>query len=179
MEKLKQSHDVTLEWHSFELRPKGSPPIPPEYLKRIEAARPRLLQIAREAYGLDLKPGPTGIDSRPALIGAKYAEANGQSESYHVAMFQAYWQESKPIDDKQVLAEIAQTIGLDSVAFLAALDNREYEDAVDADIERAYQYGLNGVPALVFNNKYLVSGAQPYEVLRQVVEKVEAETNAT
>jgi predicted DsbA family dithiol-disulfide isomerase len=168
-----------MEWHAFELRPKGSPPLPPEYLKRIEAARPRLLQIARETYGLDLKPGPTGIDSRPALIGAKYAEANSKPESYHAAMFRAYWQESKHIDDKAVLAEIAQTIGLDSVSFLAALDDPEYENAVDADIERAYQYGLNGVPALIFNNKYLVSGAQPYEVLRQVVEKVGAETNVT
>ncbi len=178
MEKLRQSHDVTIEWHAFELRPKGSPPIPPEYLKRIEAARPRLLQIARESYGLDLKPGPTGIDSRPALIGAKYAEANGKRDRYHAAMFRAYWQEFKHIDDKEVLAEVAQSIGLDSVPFLAALDNPEYEDAVDADIEQAYQYGLNGVPALVFNNQYLVSGAQPYEVLRQVVEKITAEENS-
>jgi len=34
---------------------------------------------------------------------------------------------------------------------------------------------LTGVPALIFNNRYLVSGAQPYEVLRQVVEKVQEE----
>jgi predicted DsbA family dithiol-disulfide isomerase len=36
-------------------------------------------------------------------------------------------------------------------------------------------YGLDGVPALVFADKYLVSGAQPYNVLKQVVEKVQAE----
>ncbi len=42
------------------------------------------------------------------------------------------------------------------------------------NIARTYSvsYGLQGVPALIFNNKYLVSGVQPYEVLKQVVEKV-------
>ena len=44
-----------------------------------------------------------------------------------------------------------------------------------ADVEQAHDYGLSGVPALVFANKYLVSGAQPYEVLTEVVEKIEAE----
>ena len=46
---------------------------------------------------------------------------------------------------------------------------------IEADVELAYQYGLTGVPALIFNNRYLVSGAQPFEVLQQVVEKVAAE----
>ena len=162
-------------WRSFELRPKGSPPIPPEYRKRIEATRPRLIQLARETYGLELQPGPMGIDSRPALIGAKYAERQGHGDAYHAAVFRAYWQQAQRIDDRQVLAEIAESIGLERDAFLAALEDEQYEAAVIADIRQAYAYGLNGVPALVFADKYLVSGAQPYAVLREVVEKVEEE----
>jgi predicted DsbA family dithiol-disulfide isomerase len=46
-----------------------------------------------------------------------------------------------------------------------------------ADVYQAYRYGLNGVPALVFANKYLVSGAQPYEALAQVVEQIRDEQN--
>jgi predicted DsbA family dithiol-disulfide isomerase len=163
---------VEVIWRSYELRPKGSPPMPPGYLARIEASQPRLTKIAHEQYGLELNRGPLGIHSRAALIGAKYADAQGKGEEYHDAIFRAYWQRANNISEVEVLAEIAQRIGLDREAFLAALRDEDYESQVEADIDQAYSYGLNGVPALIFENRYLVSGAQPYEVLRQVVEKI-------
>jgi predicted DsbA family dithiol-disulfide isomerase len=166
---------VEVAWHSYELRPAGSPPIPPEYLARIKAAEPRLLRIAREQYNVELSRGPLGISSRPALVGAKYAEDQGKGPQYHDAIFRAYWQRANNIGDEEVLAEIAQAIGLKRDAFLAALKDDRYEAQVEADVEQAYSYGLTGVPALIFGDRYLVSGAQPYEVLQQVVEKVEAE----
>jgi predicted DsbA family dithiol-disulfide isomerase len=46
---------------------------------------------------------------------------------------------------------------------------------VQQDIDLARQYGLNGVPALVFDNRYLVSGAQPADMLRRVVDQIAAE----
>ncbi len=130
--------------------------------------------MAREQYGLELNRGPMGIHSRAALIGAKYAEAQGKGPQYHDAVFRAYWQRTNNIGDVDVLSEIAQSIGLEREALLAALQDQEYETQVEADIEEAYHYGLTGVPALIFGSRYLVSGAQPYEVLRQVVEKIES-----
>ena len=149
--------------------------MPAEYRARIEAAQPRLLAIAREHYGLELNRGPSGISSRAALIGAKYAEAQSKGQRYHEIVLRAYWQRANDISQVEVLAEIAERIGLDRDGFLAALQNQEYEAQVEADIELAYAYGLTGVPALIFDQRYLVSGAQPYEVLKQVVEKIEAE----
>ncbi len=162
-------------WHSYELRPKGSPPIPPEYLARIKAGRPQLLKIARENYGLEINPGPSGISSRDALIGAKYAEAHGKGPEYHATTLRAYWQRANDIGERAILGMIAQSIGLDEAAFLTALDDPQYDQQVADDVEQAYQYGLNGVPALVFNHKYLISGAQPYEALTRAVEKIQAE----
>ena len=162
---------IDVAWRSFELRPKHAPPLPPDYLARIQAARPQLYAIAREHYGLEMNPGPFGFDSRPALIGAKFAEANGRGDAYHQAVFRAYWQESQDIGQREILAQVAAAAGLDQAAFLAALDNDAYLQAVLADVEQAYAYGLSGVPALVYNNKYLVSGAQPYAVLAQVAEQ--------
>ena len=135
------------------------------------------MQMARDQYGLELNQGPMGISSRSALIGAKYAETQGKGAAYHDAMFRAYWQRANNIGDVDVLAEIAQSIGLERATFLTALNDESYEDQVEADVEQAYQYGLTGVPALIFNNRYLVSGAQPYEVLQQVVEKVEVDAS--
>ena len=175
MEKLKQAYDVEVIWRSYELRPSGSPPIPPEYLARIKATEPRLVKMAREQYGIELNRGPMGIPSRSALIGAKYAEAQGKGPQYHDAVLRAYWQRANNISEVEVLAEIAQSIGLERDAFLAALNGERYNAQVEADVEQAYYYGLTGVPALIFGERYLVSGAQPYEVLRQVTEKVETE----
>lgn len=171
MEKLKQSHNVQVRWRSFELRPADGPPISPEYRARIEAYRPQMVAMARERYGLEIKSGPLGINSRPALVGAKFAEAQSVGEAYHDAVFRAYWQDAKDISDVDVLAEVATAVGLDRDQFLAALDDPQHQQAVLADVDQAFQYGLSGVPALVYNNKYLVSGAQPYELLAQVAEK--------
>lgn len=138
-------------------------------------ARPRFEQMARERYGIVIHSGPFGIDSRPALIGAKYAEAQGVGDAYHDAVFRAYWTEARSIEDLNVLLEIAAALGLDPDAFAASLGDSALSRQVDADIDQAAAYGLGGVPALVFENKYLVSGAQPYDVLRGVVERIAAE----
>ena len=127
---------------------------------------------AREQYGLDLNVGPFGIDSRPALIAEKYAEAQGRGATFHKAVMQAYWQQARSIDDKAVLKEIVEQVGLSSENFDDVLANPAYDAAVSADVDLAREYGLTGVPALVFADRYLVVGAQLYEVLKQVAEKI-------
>lgn len=172
--KLKESHAVEVVWHSYELRPQGSPPMPEAYRARIEAAQPQLRAMASQNYGVELHSGPFGINSRAALIGDKYAEAQGKGDAYHAATFKAYWQEGRNIEDRSVLMDIAQSVGLDANQFNAALDEPIYEDAVLVDIEQAQNFGLSGVPALIFANKYLVSGAQPYDSLVNIVTQVQA-----
>ena len=139
------------------------------------AGRPRLYAIAKEQYGLDLNQGPWGIDSRPALIGAKYAEAQGMGLAYHEGILRAYWHEAQNIGETDVLVKIAEEAGLERDGFLAALQEPTWEQEVLGDVATAHSYGINGVPALIFQNKYLVSGAQPYDVLTQVVEQIREE----
>ncbi len=171
--RLQEIHDVEIIWRAYELRPKNGPPIDPQYQAYIEeVGRPRMIETARQHYGIEINSGPFGIDSRPALIGDKYAESQGLGAAYHDAVFRAYWQQARSIEDRTVLREIAESVGLDGAAFLKVLDSPELDMAVSADITQARLYGLTGVPAIVFNKKYLVSGAQPFDVLREVVERI-------
>jgi predicted DsbA family dithiol-disulfide isomerase len=172
LEKLQQTHGVEVIWRAYELRPADGPPIPPEYRAHIEAARPHMERIAREQYGVEIQSGPFGIDSRPALIGAQYAEAQGVGAAYHRAVFQAYWQQAQDIADRVVLRSLAEGAGLDGGGFEAALADPAWRYIVDGDIQQAQIYGLNGIPAMVFQNRYLVSGAQPHPVLSEIVEKI-------
>ena len=121
---------------------------------------------------MEINEGPFGVDSRPALVGAKFAEAQGMGDAYHDAVFRAYWQQAQSIEETEVLVGVARQVGLDEAEFVAALGMQQWDTAVTEDIYQAYQYGLHSVPALVFANKYLVNGAQPYEILVQVVEQL-------
>lgn len=163
-------------WRSFELRPKDGPPLSPEYREHIlKVGRPRFEAVAREQYGLTINNGPFGIDSRPALIGAKYAEIQGVGDAYHAAAFHAYWQAARSLEEPDVLREIAESVGLDGAFFVEALGAEDLNLAVSADITQAKMLGINSVPALVFEKKYLVNGAQPYDALCEVVERIESE----
>jgi len=133
--------------------------------------------MAREQHGLEINAGPFGIDSRPALIGEQYAATQGRGEAYHDAVADAYWLHGRSIDDRELLADLAEAVGLERAAFLAALDAPEYAEAVDADIAWAMANQIRAVPALVFDEKYLVVGAQPYPVLQQVLRQCEAEAD--
>ena len=111
-----------------------------------------------------------------ALFGRRWWHIHGRLlTAYHDAVAAAYWQHAKSIDDRQLLADIAASLGLERAAFLAALDDPAYEREVDDDIAFAHSNGMTGVPALVLAEKYLVMGAQPYPVLEQVVRQCEDE----
>jgi len=174
---LRQTRLIEVEFRAYELRPAGTPPIPPEieaqYRERIAAGWPRVQQMARERFGLELKrmDDPAPRPTRLAHIGAKFASAQGQGAAYHLAVFRAHWQELRDISSVDTLAEIARAVGLDDAAFRAALENPEYRDEVETDEYWAAQQQLSGVPAFIFAERYLVSGAQPVEVLQQVVDR--------
>lgn len=167
-----------MRWHAYELRPKGAPPPPPEYLAKVKAMWPRFKQTAEEEYGLAVNVGPEKVDSRPALIGEKFAQMHDLGEAYHRAVIAAYWADARNIADPAVLGEIATGVGLEQGAFLAALADPAMEQVMLADVWQAYQAGLRFVPAMILQGKYLVSGAQPYEYLVRATEKVAAEIAA-
>ncbi len=131
----------------------------------------------REHYGVELNSGPWGINSRRALVGAKVAEAQGEAigEAYHRGVLHAYWLEGRSIDDLDVLKDIAGAAGMDAEAFALALDDPQYNQAVSVDVALAYRLGIQGVPALIFDRQYYVSGWQPSNVLRDLVDQITAQ----
>ncbi len=181
LDSLRQTRAVQVQWRAYELRPAGSPELPPEveavHRKRIAEGWPRVQQMARERFGLELNrmEDPSPRNTRLAHVGAKYALAQGQGEPYHKAVFKAHWEDLRDISDVETLAAIALAVGLDEAGFRAALTDPEYISAVEGDEYWAYQQGLQGVPAFVFGGRYLVSGAQPVDVLAEVYDRCVAE----
>jgi predicted DsbA family dithiol-disulfide isomerase len=180
LDSLRETHAIEVTFRAYELRPANLPSLPPDVEERrrrkIAEHWPRVERIARERFGLELKRMEGGhYPTRLAHIGAKFAITQGEGDAYHRAVFRAHWQELRDISSPDTLADIAVAIGLDEAAFRAALADEQYIVEVETDEYWAYQHGLGGVPAFIFGNRYLISGAQPVEVLRQVADQCIAE----
>ena len=184
LKELQSTHDTVIQWHSYELRPEGSPPIPPSYLAKIEAARPRFSQMMQDEHGIEIEPGPFGISSRSALVATKWAEAQSDAagQQFHDGIFNAYWVDGQNIADIAVLRACADKAGLDGAALESTLTNpaqrAHFEAQVSADVEQAHAFNLSGVPALIFADRYLVPGAVPADTLRQIVDQILSEQAA-
>ena len=91
------------------------------------------------------------------------------------ALLRAYFVDGKRTSDPDVLVDAAQQAGLDTARAREILASDEYVEQVRA-LERHYQnLGIRSVPAIIFNNRHLVSGGQPPEVFEQAIRQILAE----
>jgi len=126
-----------------------------------------------DAEGLPYGRRTHTYNSRLAQELGKWADTQPGGEAIHDKLYRAYFVDSRNIGDIEVLVEIAQSVGLPAEEARAVLTERRFKDAVDADWEKSHRYGVTGVPTFVAG-RHRVVGAQPYEVLEQLVEKAGA-----
>jgi predicted DsbA family dithiol-disulfide isomerase len=150
-------------------------------MAKIDASRPRFNQMMQDEHGIAIDAGPFGISSRNALVAAKWAEAQSQDagHAFHDIVFRAYWMDSQNIEDVAVLRACAEQAGLEGAALEAVLTDpaqrAPFEAQVSADVQQAHSFNLSGVPALIFEQRYLVPGAVPADTLRQIVDQIKGE----
>ena len=110
-------------------------------------------------------------NSRLAQELGKWADTQPGGEKLHDALFRAYFVDGRNISLPQDLVAIAVAAGLSGEEAARVLSERTFSDAVDEDWRRSTQVGVTGVPTFVAGG-YGVVGAQPYEVLEQLVQHV-------
>ena len=71
----------------------------------------------------------------------------------------------------------AENAGLEEAEVRAALADHRYRPAVLADASTAQALGATGVPFFVVDRKYGAAGAQPAELLLQVLERAWADAH--
>lgn len=108
---------------------------------------------------------------------AQYATKHNKGNEITERLLKAYFTESAHIGDHQTLIKLAVEIGLDQEEVETILQTCKHTKNVRHDQEQAQQMGVQGVPFFVFNEKYAVSGAQPTEVFKEILEKVWEEEN--
>lgn len=90
-------------------------------------------------------------------------------------IYSAYFEHGQDIGDIETLLKIAQKHGFDADRLKVQMREAEVQSKVQAEVNEAYQMGISGVPFFIINNKYAFSGAQPPEVITQILQKIEKE----
>ena len=129
------------------------------------------------AEGLPYGERTMTYNSRLAQEVGKWADTQPGGEVFHDAMFRAYFVATENISDPEVLVRQAEGAGLSGEAAREVIESRSFKAAVDADWKRSYQAGVTGVPTFVAGGYGLV-GAQPYEMLEQLVVEAGKEAKA-
>jgi predicted DsbA family dithiol-disulfide isomerase len=178
IEKLKQNFDVDTVWVHFPLHPET--PIEGRSMADLYAGRnvdPEAMYTRMkglmDAEGLPYGRRTHTYNSRLAQELGKWADTQPGGEAIHDALYKAYFVEARNIGDRDILVEIAQSVGLPGEEARAVLTERRFKDALDADWAKSRQWGVTGVPTFVAA-RYGVVGAQPYEVLEQLLDKAGA-----
>jgi len=174
--------DVEVEYHSFELAP--DTPVdfdgtPVDYLSarkgipvdQVHEMLARVTGIAAEV-GLDYHfEDVHQTNTRKAHELLHYAKAHGKQSEMKERLLKAYFVEGGHVGQVEQLAQLASEVGLDEADVLRRLNEAEFAQAVEDDVQQAVDYGIQGVPFYVIDGKYGISGAQPAEVFAQALQQ--------
>jgi len=162
-------------WLPFELHPEAPVEGIPRDVYfgrgRSEAMRDHMRSVAEEV-GLKMESRDVIINSRRALGAAEFAREHGKYDEMHRALFKAHWEQTSRLESIDDLVEVGADIGLDRDELRQALEGGRYGPVIDERRREAESVGINAIPAHIFGARYLVLGAQPYDVFKQVLEKL-------
>ncbi|MEM7173535.1 MAG: DsbA family oxidoreductase [Pseudomonadota bacterium] len=174
---------AAVRWHPFELNPEMAPEgqnlrehVAEKYgtgPEESERSRAHLVELAA-SLGL-----PFRYDEESRIYNTfqahqllHWAGEEGLQTMFKMSLFETYFTRQEDVSDPAVLAAAAGRAGLDTGFATQILDDGRYADAVRKQQAYFTQQGIQGVPAMIIDRKYLLSGAQGIENYRQVLNRV-------
>lgn len=101
--------------------------------------------------------------------------AESKQRALKHALLKAYHGDGRNPGAHDVLLDLAQQVGLDSLEAAAVLNEGRYADEVRAAEKEWSEAGINSVPAIVINQRHLISGGQPPDVFEQALRQIAKE----
>lgn len=189
LESFAHKDQVQVVHHSFQLDP-TTPFEPQQSINAMLAAKRGISeaqadqmneQVGQMFAGLGLTMNHQEaklVNSLHAHRLAHFAATHGKQEAMLARLFKAYFTDGLNTADTDTLAALAGEVGLDEAEARRVLESDAYTAEVQADINQAAQYGIQGVPFFIFDNKYAVSGAQGTQAFSQALEQIWQELHA-
>ena len=175
------AHEI--HWHPFEL----NPDMPPEGQNLREHLAEKYGATKEQSEENRIRIAEAGADLGFAFCFTDdmrmhntfnvhqllhWAEQQGRMHDLKQALFAAHFTDRQNLSDDTVLADIAAHVGLAGAEALAVLEDQRFA----ADVRKAESYwqsqGIRGVPAMIFNRRHLVTGAQGVENYTRILEQL-------
>ena len=100
-----------------------------------------------------------------------WAQQQGSGQALLEGIFSGYFENALPIFTVDELMPFVSAAGLDTEGAREVITAGSYRSAVSADLEMAAQLGATGVPFFVFDRRFGISGAQPFEAFVETISK--------
>jgi predicted DsbA family dithiol-disulfide isomerase len=166
------AHEI--HWHPFELNPEMGPEgqnlgehITEKYGSTREQSLESRNQLTQLGAGLGFEFNFADDMRMHNTFNAHqlihWANTQNLGNALEQALFAAHFTHRRDLSDINVLVEVAQETGLDATEAKAVLDDQRFAEDVRKIESFWVQQGIRGVPAIVFNQKHLVTGAQGTE----------------
>lgn len=104
-----------------------------------------------------------------------WAEIEGKQAALKHALFTAYFTDQQDPSNHEVLVAAAEKAGLDGAAAREVLSSGRYAQEVRQAEQLWQSRGINSVPAIVIEDRWLISGGQPPEAFEQALREIAAE----
>lgn len=106
-----------------------------------------------------------------------WAETVGlaQQKALKEALFKAYFTDGLSPASHEVLLQIVTAVGLDAARAAEILKSDEFTAEVREQAKFYTSHGINSVPAIIINDRHLISGGQPVEVFENALRRLAEE----
>jgi predicted DsbA family dithiol-disulfide isomerase len=176
LEQFEHADSVRLRWRSFELDPDAPREREGDRATRIaskygigidrfqEMEKEMVGQAASEGldFQLDIQRQGTTFDGHRVV---HLATEHGLGNEMKERLLRAYFTEGKLIADHDSLLALGLEVGLPEDELRELLAGDRFADEVRADERTALELGITAVPTFVVNRSRGISGAQPPELL--------------
>ena len=99
-------------------------------------------------------------------------EGEGKQLAFKHALLGAYFTDGKNVSDHATLLDIARAVGLPAERAQQILASDEFATDVRAAEQHFQRSGISSVPAVIINQRHLISGGQPVEVFERALRQI-------
>jgi 2-hydroxychromene-2-carboxylate isomerase len=147
---LFDKYNVDIEWKPF--GGWGGRSAPERAKVKIPLVRQDMRRITQR-MGIPMNPPPPTTDPTKAGAASLYAEREGKLREFVVETMRAEWAEGRDIGEDSVIALIAERIGLDDGATVAAAADEANLEQLQRNWEEAENAGVFGVPTFIVDDE--------------------------
>ncbi|PPK95831.1 putative DsbA family dithiol-disulfide isomerase [Nonlabens xylanidelens] len=174
---------VTIEWQPFELNP-NMPVTGQDLTEHIAEKYGSTLQQQKDSrqhmsdageelgFTFDYFDGMRMVNTFDAHILLEYAKEFDKQTELKMRFTTAFFSERKDVSKRDVLKEALSDVGLNAEEGLARLESDEARNEVRTAQSYWQNLGVTSVPTIVFDRKSAVTGAQPVDTFKQVLNEL-------